>query len=113
MITLYDERAPAAARHAGGGAEGTPTTGPVLFHRCPGTAPRRHELESKSAVARGVAALMGRDYGGDFDPGRSYAGRPYFVPSETLRSLPAKLTLSGESATPGFTNSAVISLPPS
>ncbi len=97
MITLNDDRAAAALRQAGSIARTTTGPGPVLFHRCPRAAPRRHELESKSAVARAVASLMGRQYGGDFEPAQIYEGRPYFVPSETLvaSSMPAGLRCEG------------------
>ncbi len=97
MITLNQDRAMAAARDDQFARGSTSAGGPVVFHQCPGTAARRHEIASKSAVARAVAAFMGRDYGGDFDPTLGYAGRPYFVPSETLvaTAMPTGIACDG------------------
>ncbi|HSV83516.1 MAG TPA: DUF3182 family protein [Ramlibacter sp.] len=44
----------------------------------------RHERVTLREFARRLAALRGDEDGGEYDPRRSYAGRLYFVPSDTL-----------------------------
>jgi hypothetical protein len=47
--------------------------------------PRRlHEAVTHSTLAARIARLRGWEYGGEFDPARSYTLPLYFVPSDTL-----------------------------
>jgi hypothetical protein len=63
----------------------TRAPGPVVFHRCADALqPDGHEAISKAALARTVADLLERPYGGDFDPLAAHVEQPYFVPSDTL-----------------------------
>jgi Protein of unknown function (DUF3182) len=45
-----------------------------------------HEASTRAEIARRLAHLMGFAYGGEHDPNARYAGRPYFVPNDTLTS---------------------------
>src|SRR5437773_2406723 len=45
---------------------------------------RSHEGVTQAAISRTLAALQGYDFAGEYDPSRRYAGRVYFVPSDTL-----------------------------
>ena len=43
-----------------------------------------HESVTRTLIATKLAALKGYEFAGDYDPARRYAGRLYFVPSDTL-----------------------------
>ena len=92
-------------RHAGAevGADpseltelGTPANlltrpGPVVFYRCPAAgALRKHVIESNLAVAKELAAFMGRPFNGEFNARHTYPGPLYFVPSESLLSADSR-----------------------
>ncbi len=57
-----------------------------------------HERITRAEIARRLAALMGVDYGGEYDRSTPYAGRIYFVPSATLVGLEqaGQLGITGE-----------------
>jgi len=66
-----------------------PGPGPVVLYRCSDALQLDgHEGSSKAAIAREVASLLGRPFGGDFDPLAAYEDMPYFVPSDTLTLVP-------------------------
>lgn len=46
--------------------------------------PLGHESVTRDGVARRLAALMGFDYAGEYEPARRYPGAVYFVPGDTL-----------------------------
>ena len=51
-----------------------------------------------SEIARRLAAVMGFAYEGEYDPLTEYAGRPYFVPHDTLtRDVAWRIGIRGES----------------
>ena len=43
-----------------------------------------HEYATREAMARGLAQLSDREFGGDHDASTTYQGHVYFVPDETL-----------------------------
>lgn len=56
-----------------------------MFLRCAGDGPAHgHEIAGKMALARAVARVTGRPYGGDYRDDVAYPDTPFFVPSETL-----------------------------
>jgi hypothetical protein len=57
-----------------------------------------HEQIARAGIARRLAALMGFEYGGEYDRSTRYAGRVYFVPSCTLVGLKQarQLGITGE-----------------
>ena len=60
-------------------------TGPVVFYRnLDADRPRGHGVSGKVAMATTLATLLAREYDGDFDGTKAYAGVPYFVPGDTL-----------------------------
>src|SRR5262245_16591877 len=59
----------------------------VLYSNTTAHRPRSHETASRDWIAARIAALMGYEYAGEFDPARSYAGHRYFVPADTLTSV--------------------------
>jgi hypothetical protein len=46
--------------------------------------PASHEWQTRDWLAKRLADLLGYAAGGEYDPGRKYPGRLYFVPSDTL-----------------------------
>jgi hypothetical protein len=52
-----------------------------------------HERATREGIARRLAALMGFDFAGEFDPGARYPGPVYLVPSDTLVGLEAAAAL--------------------
>jgi hypothetical protein len=52
-----------------------------------------HERATRDGIARRLAALKGFDFAGEHDPGHSYPGPVYFVPSDTLVGLDAAAAL--------------------
>lgn len=46
--------------------------------------PASHEWQTRDWLVKRLAALLGGDPAGEYDPGREYLGPPYFVPSDTL-----------------------------
>jgi hypothetical protein len=58
---------------------------------------RLHERAVQASLGRTLAALLGYDFAGEYDPSGRYPGRVYFVPSETLLSGEARaLGVRGE-----------------
>jgi hypothetical protein len=57
-----------------------------------------HERITRAETAKGLAALMGFAYAGEYDPSAHYLGRVYFVPSDTLVGVEhaARLGITGE-----------------
>jgi hypothetical protein len=56
-----------------------------------------HEVVTQAALGRKLAALLGRDFAGEYDPSGRYPGRMYFVPGGTLVSGEARaLGVRGE-----------------
>ncbi len=74
-----------SVRHAGSGA----SQGTVLVYPARGNEPE-HEKLVHFELGRRIAALLGMQFGGEYEAGRSYAGRLYFIPSDTL--IGAELT---------------------
>jgi hypothetical protein len=67
----------------------TAPRGPVVLYCCAGAQDLPgHEIATKVAIAKAVAKLMGRPYGGDFIAGEAYGDLPYFVPTDTLVTTP-------------------------
>lgn len=62
----------------------------VHFSNRPGDHPGRHESASRAWVAERLARILDYDYGGMYEPDQAYAGKPYFVPGETLLDEEAK-----------------------
>ncbi|MDM0110683.1 DUF3182 family protein [Variovorax sp. J22R133] len=58
----------------------------------------QHEHATRREVARRLARLKGLDFCGEYDIKRSYASRPYYVPSDTLTDTVACNTLGIHSA---------------
>ncbi len=52
--------------------------------------PASHETVTRAALAAQIAALGDADYLGEYDPGRRYSGRLYFVPAQTLLASEAQ-----------------------
>jgi hypothetical protein len=44
----------------------------------------RHEIATRTGIARRLAALKGYDFAGDYDPAHPHPGPVYFVPAATL-----------------------------
>jgi Protein of unknown function (DUF3182) len=60
----------------------------VAFYRSAGqTGPHDHDAASKAKVAESLAALLGWQFSGDFEPAQAGAAPVYLVPSDTLESL--------------------------
>src|SRR5215210_171467 len=45
---------------------------------------RAHEQATRAEIARRLAGLKGFGFSGQFEPSKSYPGKVYFVPSDTL-----------------------------
>ncbi|AKJ27529.1 DUF3182 family protein [Caldimonas brevitalea] len=76
---------PSRQASADGHAEARAT---VVFYRCNAyREPRAHECATHLALAEALAALLGCDFGGEFEASRHAGRRLYFVPSDTLPSL--------------------------
>ena len=56
-----------------------------------------HERATRCEVGRRLAALKQCDWCGEYDPGRRYGKRPYFVPSDTLLAAEVRERLGIES----------------
>jgi hypothetical protein len=56
-----------------------------------------HERATRCEVGRRLAALKHCDWCGEYDPGRGYGKRPYFVPSDTLIAADVRDRLGIES----------------
>lgn len=60
----------------------------VFFHRSdPNMRRDSHDVVTKSHVARSLAALLGGEFAGEFNPGHRPGRAVYLVPSETITSL--------------------------
>lgn len=60
----------------------------VFFHRTdPGMRSDGHDVQTKSHVARSLAALIDGRFAGEYSPGAAPDGPVYLVPSETITSL--------------------------
>ena len=58
-------------------------TGPNVQHHC------GHQNATWTELAKKLAFLKGYDFAGQYDPAQQYAGRLYFVPTETLVGVDA------------------------
>ena len=58
--------------------------GTVVQYSCAEDYSGSHECATRGWIARRIAALLGYAYGEEYQPGHSYPGRVYFIPSTTL-----------------------------
>jgi hypothetical protein len=74
----------------------TSSGGTVVTYSC--RASRHHESVTLRELARRIAAIKGYDFAEEFDHGRHYRGRLYFVPNDTLVGMDAarKLGIKNE-----------------
>jgi hypothetical protein len=70
----------------------------VGYSRTPCDDPGGHEVISRAAISRKLAALKGFEFAGEYDSSEKYPGNLYFIPDETIigLELARSLGITGE-----------------